>query len=61
MKRMMRLCVVAGISLMGLLVSGCSNKVGMELRDAAVSAASTFVEQQTLDLLAGAFGSEKVP
>jgi hypothetical protein len=46
---------------MGFLVSGCTNKVGMELRDAAISAASTFIEQQTLALLAGVFGSETVP
>ena len=61
MKRMKRLCVVGGISLMGFFVSGCTNKIGMELRDAAISAAATFIEQQTLELLEGVFGSETVP
>lgn len=61
MKRMKRLCVVGGISIMVTLLPGCTNKVGMELRDAAISAASTFVEQQTLELLVGAFGSGTEP
>ncbi len=61
MIRLTRLHVVAGLSLMGFLVSGCSNKIGLELRDAAISAASAFVEQQTLELLLGTFGSETAP
>jgi len=61
MKRMKRLCVMGWVSLSGFLVSGCTNQAGMEFRDAAISAAATFIEQQTLELLEGAFDPESQP
>jgi hypothetical protein len=42
--------------LIGLALVGCAGEVQLQLRDAAVSAAATFVEQQTLELLNAAFG-----
>jgi len=58
MKRMTQLRVAASLSLIGFLVSGCSNESAIKLRDAVVSGAATFIEQQTHELLMGVFGSE---
>jgi len=61
MKRMKRLWVVVGLSLIGFLVSGCSSKSVMELRDAAVSAAAAFIGQQTTAILGSLFDTGTVP
>ena len=58
MKRLMRTAVAVGLSMDGVLFLGCSSEVQLELRDAAVSGAATFVEQQTLQLLTSLLGSQ---
>ena len=61
MKRMGRSCRITGLSLIVVLMSGCTNEAGMELRDAAISGAATFVEQQTLGWLTSLLGENAVP
>ncbi len=43
------------VSMIGLVSLGCSGDVQLQLRDAAVSGAATFIEQQTLQLLTSVF------
>ncbi len=61
MKRLGRNVVVMVIPLLSLTGAGCTVEVWPQLRDAAISATATFVEQQTLAVLTEWFGQDATP
>ena len=61
MQKLVRLLAVIGLSVAGFLGTGCNGETALQLRDAFVDGAVTFIETATVEWLDNVFGQSTAP